>query len=68
MPGETHDATAEEDTIFYVSSEKGIEILETDWEGLRDGRLVRAECGNSDHKKPTVCSRQLLTAGVDLLA
>ena len=28
--GEAHDATAEEDTIFYVSSEKGIEILEAD--------------------------------------
>ena len=28
--GETHDATAEEDTIFYVSSEKGIVILEAD--------------------------------------
>ncbi len=28
--GEAHDATAEEDTVFYVSSEKGIEILEAD--------------------------------------
>jgi len=26
--GETHDAVAEKDTVFYVSSEKGIEILE----------------------------------------
>ena len=26
--GETHDAIAEEDTVFFVSSEKGIEILE----------------------------------------
>jgi len=26
--GETHDAIAVEDTLFYVSSEKGIEILE----------------------------------------
>lgn len=28
--GEIHDATAEEDTIFYVSSEMGIEILQVD--------------------------------------
>ena len=28
--GETHDATAVEDTVFFVSSEKGIEILESD--------------------------------------
>jgi len=26
--GETHDAIAEEDTVFFVSSEKGIKILE----------------------------------------
>jgi len=26
--GEIHDAVAEEDTIFYVSSEKGIDIIE----------------------------------------
>ena len=26
--GEIHDAVAEDDTVFYVSSEKGIEILE----------------------------------------
>ena len=26
--GEKHDATAEEETIFFVSSEKGIEIVE----------------------------------------
>lgn len=28
--GETHDALAEEETVFYVSSEQGIEILEGD--------------------------------------
>ena len=28
--GEIHDALAEEDTIFYVSSEMGIEILEAE--------------------------------------
>lgn len=28
--GEIHDALAEEETVFYVSSEQGIEILEGD--------------------------------------